>query len=1050
MIDEADREREIQRSESEARGIIHDVQKLDTFPEEKKTRWVWELFQNAKDVAGDNGVDIHIRLFQDRLDFRHNGSPFKTKHLLAVLYKTSTKSLNGEGGTTGKYGTGFVTTHLLNRKVNISGVHENDEGKRRFAIEIDRSAANLDENISLKAMEDSLVKSFNAISEEIKKPSENISDNWNIFSYDLKSNFYAEKGISELERNLAFTLLINSNRIRNVTIESPTEKKTYQTHKEITSIEGVNFVFLEGKTGLLYYESENLVFGVPAEKLDGVYNLLPINDQAILFKEFPLIGTEGFNLPVFIQHQHFHPTELRDAIRTKLNSKEDSDPIAQQNRKALIEFIDNYIPFVGKLIAAGIKGTYLFAKSGLPSFIEIYSDQTWFELHVQKPIRDMILEKEIVRTCSGKLKTIAQSKFILSDLSDNEDFFELASKLIPDQIPDSESIWHWKEIVLQDLNQWPEGIEFNVEEMVKLVPSLIDLNTESAFDWLKELYHFLDKNKLLHLGEHYPIYPNEEGEFCLRHEVSIHPDIDEEFKIVSAGLGRSLNKEFLHRRIGTVSGIKSFDLNEFYNQLNKNLIGDLKTDSATNEQIKSILRVCSLFKSDRALKREKWLEIVSQLLPELVSEKKIVSVDYENYWRSAEIWSIKYVCHLIEEVGKPSVFAKNYFQGHEESFFRWLNDFLKYVFELQEESREVILKKAIMPMQNDRFRSNEDFTYAEMDSRYFDDDIKDIYKDYTVKGDPRSYIIDTRVSFENLHSKRRDVSILTLEIDKLFHDENIESKVKKDGPLNKVFLQLNDWYEKFPNANVLLPTFSGKRASLYVLALGEGFSKQIMEIQSYGKSIEDITELAKIQLTTGEMKLFESVVLELGADQILAKAQEMIDAKQQIERWKAIGKVAEVAFQEALSFVEPDFEILNPDKGKDFVVLAKGKEYAIEIKSVEALKGNVNMSILQGETAVIEKDSYALCVLTRPTDNNTVIDKDYFIRESRFVPNIGYKIGNSVQIWNQGIQNLDSSVDVKVVFDSRSESVYINREVWRKGKTFEEFVSILKSYYAQD
>lgn len=54
--------------------------------------------------------------------------------------------------------------------------------------------------------------------------------------------------------------------------------------------------------------------------------------------------------------------------------------------------------------------------------------------------------------------------------------------------------------------------------------------------------------------------------------------------------------------------------------------------------------------------------------------------------------------------------------------------------------------------------------------------------------------------------------------------------------------------------------------------------------------------------------------------------------------------------------VEPEFEILNPDIGKDFVIVAKGKKFAIEIKSVEPLKGNVNMSLLQGKTAVLEKD----------------------------------------------------------------------------------------------
>ncbi len=209
--DEASVEREKQRTESEARDIIHDVERLYTFPEDKKTRWIWELLQNAKDVANAEGITISINLTQDRLEFAHNGKPFETKHLLAILYKTSTKSLNGEGGTTGKYGTGFVTTHILNKKLTIDGLHTNATGKRRFSLQIDRSAATLDESIALKAMQESLGITFSEIQAIGKKLAEDIQDHSNRFIYDLTSDSYkyAEKGLIELKRNAAFTLLIN-------------------------------------------------------------------------------------------------------------------------------------------------------------------------------------------------------------------------------------------------------------------------------------------------------------------------------------------------------------------------------------------------------------------------------------------------------------------------------------------------------------------------------------------------------------------------------------------------------------------------------------------------------------------------------------------------------------------------------------------------------------------------------------------------------------------------------------------------------------------------
>lgn len=703
-------------------------------------------------------------------------------------------------------------------------------------------------------------------------------------------------------------------------------------------------------------------------------------------------------------------------------------------------------PFITKLIEAKLPGIHLLAKSGIPQLIEIHGNPEWFEENIQKPIRKSILQREIVTTCSGRSNTIAESKFILKTFSDNGGFFELASQLIPEKIPDETSIWLWSEIIEQETHQWPDNIILQIDDLLKLIPETLNLNDDASFAWLKNLYQFLERNNLSHLGDKCPIYPNEAGEFCLREAVSIHPDIDDEFKIVSRGLGRLLEKEFLNKKLGYLPIIRSFDVSEFFNHLNKNLISDLKIETASDTQIKAILHICCLFRTDKAFKRENWFRILNQLLPEFVPEKKTVSVDYENYWRSAELWSIKYVCNLIEKAINPVVFSQEYFEGNVELCFSWLNEFLAFVFELQEDSKDTILKRRIIPTQSNEFKPYDDFIFAEQDSQYFDDPIKDIYRDFTGKGDPRKFLIDTRIKVDGI--KRRDVEILTKEIDKLFHDEAIESKIRKDGKVNEMFLRLNDWFERFSTSATLLPTFSNKRASLYVLALGEGFSKQIMEIRSTGRTMGELAELAKIQLTTQEMKLFESAAAELGADQLIAKAHEMLDAKRQIERWKIIGRAAETAFKEALSSMEPSFEILNPDVGKDFVIIARNRQYAIEIKSVESLKGNVNMSLLQGKTALAEKDCYALCVLTRPDDDRPV-DKEYFIQESRFVLDIGYRIGDSIDRWNEGLRNLDTNADVKVTFDDKSESIYISRDTWKTGLSFTEFLLSLREFFSR-
>ena len=644
QLDEASVEREKQRTESEARDIIHDVDRLYTFPENKKTRWIWELLQNAKDVANPDGITISINLTQDKLEFAHNGKPFETKHLLAILYKTSTKSLNGEGGTTGKYGTGFVTTHILNKKLTIDGVHTNVAGERRFSLQIDRSAATLDESIALDAMQKSLGVTFSEIQAIGKKSSEDIQDHSNRFIYTLTSDSYkyAEKGLIELKRNAAFTLLINRS-IKKIEVSTPEWSGSFSLHTEASEFPDIQFASTDSENGLLFQQSEKLIFGIPAKKNGTTYSLLPLENQAVLYKEFPLIGTEKFNLPVLLQHSDFHPTELREGIRTKITNKEEPDPIATKNRNALTDFISHYLKFIEQLLPK-VQNAHLVAKSGLPEHVDRYSNVDWYEENIQSPIRQFLLSKPIVKTVSGAQVKIEEARFILSGLESRDSLFDLASSIIPEHLPEKESIWHWSEIIDQELEQWPTGVQFDINHLVALVETTIDLREEESFDWLKSLYEFLAENNLLHLGDTTPIYPTEANHFKAKDsELYLHPQIDNEFKLVSKGLGRDLDEEFLNRKVGNVEGIKPFDLNEFYNDLNKNLISDLKVEEATDEQIKAVFHVCCLFRSDRALKRENWFNTINQLLPQFAPKKKIISTDYENYYRSADLWSVKYV-----------------------------------------------------------------------------------------------------------------------------------------------------------------------------------------------------------------------------------------------------------------------------------------------------------------------------------------------------------------------------------------------------------------------
>ena len=92
-------------------------------------RWIWELIQNAKDVALEGlPVKMEVELTEQHIDFRHSGKPFSLDNIVFLIEQTSTKDRATDPlkeqapQTTGKFGTGFITTHLLSKKVEVRGV----------------------------------------------------------------------------------------------------------------------------------------------------------------------------------------------------------------------------------------------------------------------------------------------------------------------------------------------------------------------------------------------------------------------------------------------------------------------------------------------------------------------------------------------------------------------------------------------------------------------------------------------------------------------------------------------------------------------------------------------------------------------------------------------------------------------------------------------------------------------------------------------------------------------------------------------------------------
>lgn len=120
---------------NEARGDTHGA----------GARWPFELTQNAHDAGardGKAGVDIDLTFDGQTVLYEHDGKPFTMQDLAALLSGGSSKEFESTE-TTGRFGTGFLVTHVLSRQISFTGVLAAGGGPEKVSIRLDRSG---DEN----------------------------------------------------------------------------------------------------------------------------------------------------------------------------------------------------------------------------------------------------------------------------------------------------------------------------------------------------------------------------------------------------------------------------------------------------------------------------------------------------------------------------------------------------------------------------------------------------------------------------------------------------------------------------------------------------------------------------------------------------------------------------------------------------------------------------------------------------------------------------------------------------------------------------------------
>jgi hypothetical protein len=605
-------------------------------------RWPFELTQNAHDPGARDGnayVDVELTFDGKTVIYEHNGKPFTILDLAGLFLGGSSKEFESID-TTGRFGTGFLVTHVLSFKVNFTGLLTAADGLEEVSIQVDRSG---DE----REISESMTRCYEAI-ERAPKLAEIERHKTARFHYDVDNTEAAQLGITAFRDTLPYLygtcehlgiVSVNDGSAApwRFTPEPPYEDEFLQCHVRvrrftITKGSGESRALSAVRLRRVQDAASSLIV-VTEETADGCELWVPSEGFPRIFCRFP-VATSDF-LPVSaVIDGRFQVRQERDRVLMKDTDREQ---------------IDEALALLPTLIQLGMERTWVgahkLAQLGVPVTIfgskpeENKELKDWW-IGELGTLAQEISELPIVQTVKGAMKASGEAPiatFVLPRINAQEprndlDFdkvWEVASEVLSVYPPARGIAADWSLIA----SGWTElGVEvqrMGLAEIAEAVrdgaAALKDLKTsKEQLPWLIRFLELVGQ-----LAEEYNcseiidnLLPNQNGK--LRSPTALLWDggISTRLKDIACSIGRDVRARLLLEDLAAV-------------------------DEAIWPNLKKLLKAHITGTLDEAAVVKECIEELNKQLP----DNKPVADDKSSY-RGA---SIDLLQHLWESQGEEAI-----------------------------------------------------------------------------------------------------------------------------------------------------------------------------------------------------------------------------------------------------------------------------------------------------------------------------------------------------------------------------------------------------------
>jgi len=1048
-----------------------------------RRRWIWELLQNARDVAQEGGVRVTITEERGTFRFRHDGRPFTKKDVAHLIYHGSTK--HDPSVSVGRYGTGFITTHILSRVIHVRGVLNTELA---FSFTLDRRGD--DDRTLQQAMDASWVEYIAS-----RQPLGGARSDTE-YSYPLTDDVVPliADGIRELHLNTPFVLAFNP-AVQSLCFSGPEGNREVRTVGRVPLAEGLERLEIEDRSDgsalsrrfLVVMSAATVSIALELRQDADSWAVSAPVDCPRLYVAFPLSASHGFSFPAVVNSLRFTPREARDAL--PLVGEGDAN---QNNRRLIEEACD----LLGRLTdyAASEAWGGLACLGAMPDPQNSdWVDITWLRSMVAKRIVAPLRKKPILTTdCGVRIAPEAASiPQRMSGLSAKQ-LWDLAAPLrkLQSTLPTRAEVEMWSSTLAtwalaydQPVKDFTEALTLThlckqaaeAGSVAALRAALTDVT--DPLEWLRWLCKAVVETNSKELFDLMSLLPSQAGVLAKRKTLKRDDGIDEELKDIAECLELKPRLSLLNQGFD-VPGI--VDLLEPWN---------------TQELLTQMLRQTRLI--ERELQRREgardgvlrffaWLVAHGRMdllegFPVFTQAALSVTEGVRTLKRlgphQPEAILVPVQCWPSEAQGGAVVFPPSRILHDDytklvgpETWPALAQERYVFVSPLHERDKriEAFLPDEPFPEQDGKNRQHRSVNPVKQKVIMFLEDedgvLTSVRKSPTRAIELLRFIVGYVMTVD---AGALEIASASCECG-ITHNYYVGAWLV---PMSRSrWVPLADLRQGLPQAETIAHLVRGNPEATALVTAGHGarlmkaLNISVADLMCRTVADDEATRVAYIncvgdmmRAVGDDMEAVQSVIDELRrSPELIVEIETRRQQRAKVHRNREVGALVEQMLLETLREL-PGLRVTRTGIGSDYEVehdyIENGREMAIEVSTrtwscLIELKattvGAVRMTVSQARTAVEERGRFALCVVVvNPAD----ITKEAVIRDARLVLDIGNRIE---PVWT-GYQQLDSArasarqavKGITLIIEQSQTRFAVEREAWTAGLSLAEFVKWL-------